>query len=182
VQVSDPKAVRALAHPLRIQLIGLLREHGPMTATGLAARVGESSGSTSYHLRELARHGLIAEERDRGSARERYWRAIGRHFEFRPSEHTSPEGRKAMAQLRARIAERWGTSMVRFLEDADEYEPEWQDAVIALREPIVVTVDELTELDAKLEALLRPYRSDRRQGAPKSARNVTFSVLAIPEA
>ena len=59
----DPvRAIRALSHPLRVRLLDLLRFDGPSTATLLARRVGESSGATSYHLRQLARHGFIEED------------------------------------------------------------------------------------------------------------------------
>jgi DNA-binding transcriptional ArsR family regulator len=70
----DAAALRALAHPLRIQLLDLLSQHGSATASMLAREVGESSGATSYHLRQLARHGLIVEDTGRGTAKERWWR------------------------------------------------------------------------------------------------------------
>ena len=65
---------RTLAHPIRIQLIGLLRRDGPLTSSEAARRLGESSGSASYHLRQLARFGLV-EEAQGGRGRERPWRA-----------------------------------------------------------------------------------------------------------
>jgi DNA-binding transcriptional ArsR family regulator len=71
--VLDVTAVRALAHPLRLRLLDLLRFDGPATATMLAGRVEESSGSTSYHLRQLARHGFIEEVAKRDGGRERWW-------------------------------------------------------------------------------------------------------------
>lgn len=74
-QVDDVRALRALTHPLRNRLLALLRLDGPSTATLLGARVGESSGTTSYHLRQLAAHGFIQEVPERGTGRERWWRA-----------------------------------------------------------------------------------------------------------
>ena len=71
----DRRNVRGLAHPLRIKMLGLLREHGPATATGLARRLGESSGATSYHLRQLEQYGFIVEAEGMGTRRERWWRA-----------------------------------------------------------------------------------------------------------
>lgn len=61
-----PRQLRALAHPLRVQLLGLLRLDGPATASRLAARVGESSGATSYHLRQLAAYGFVEDEPGQG--------------------------------------------------------------------------------------------------------------------
>jgi DNA-binding transcriptional ArsR family regulator len=71
----DPTRVQmwAMAHPLRLEILGLLVE-GPATASILARRLGESSGSTSYHLRVLARAGAVVEDPELGTRRERWWR------------------------------------------------------------------------------------------------------------
>src|SRR4030095_2278376 len=78
VKVLDGDALKALAHPLRMRLLAGLRYHGRATATMLGERLGESSGSTSYHLRVLAEHGFIEEvpghAGGRGRGRERWWR------------------------------------------------------------------------------------------------------------
>src|SRR4051795_2876431 len=58
MELTDPRAMRAYAHPIRLRLLGLLRRHGPLTATQAAARLGESSGTTSFHLRQLAKYGF----------------------------------------------------------------------------------------------------------------------------
>ena len=71
-----------MAHPLRVQMLGLLRTHGPATATGLAARLGLTSGALSYHLRQLERFGFIAEDTEPGNQRDRWWRAVHRSTEF----------------------------------------------------------------------------------------------------
>ena len=92
VDVSDVRALRALAHPLRNRLLALLRLHGPSTATLLGARVGESSGSTSYHLRQLAAHGFVEEVPDRGTGRERWWRARHRLTSWSTGEVVAQEG------------------------------------------------------------------------------------------
>ena len=73
MRVLDAGALRALAHPLRVEIYDILSQYGPQTASSLAARLGESSGSTSYHLRALAKHDLIREAEGRGSGRERWW-------------------------------------------------------------------------------------------------------------
>jgi helix-turn-helix protein len=80
--VLEPRMLRGLAHPLRIRLRAELVEHGPATATQLAARVGQSSGATSYHLRQLAAYGFVTDEPGRGNGRERYWRATHRMLSF----------------------------------------------------------------------------------------------------
>jgi len=72
----EPRALRALAHPVRLRLLGLLRTDGPSTASALAGRLGLNSGATSYHLRQLAQHGFVADDEGRGNGRERWWRAV----------------------------------------------------------------------------------------------------------
>lgn len=67
--------LKAMAHPMRVRLLQVLRDDGPRTATQLAEFVGESSGVTSYHLRQLAQHGFVVEDTTLGNARERWWRA-----------------------------------------------------------------------------------------------------------
>lgn len=73
-----PTMLRALTHPVRLRMLGLLRVDGPATATTLAARLGLNSGATSYHLRQLAQHGFVVEDTERGNGRDRWWRAAHR--------------------------------------------------------------------------------------------------------
>ena len=67
--------LKALSHPVRVRMLGLLRVDGPATATTLATRLGLNTGATSYHLRQLAQHGLIVDDEARGNGRERWWKA-----------------------------------------------------------------------------------------------------------
>jgi len=71
----DIAGLRVLSHPVRLRMLTLLRGEGPATATTLAQRLGLNTGATSYHLRQLAQHGFIEEDTERGNARDRWWRA-----------------------------------------------------------------------------------------------------------
>src|SRR5580692_8319271 len=73
-RLTDPRALRAYAHPVRMALMGLLRTEGPLTATRAAELLDESSGTCSFHLRQLAKYGLV-EEAGGGTGREKPWRA-----------------------------------------------------------------------------------------------------------
>jgi DNA-binding transcriptional ArsR family regulator len=73
-----PQALKALTHPVRLRMLGLLRLEGPATATQLASRLGLNSGATSYHLRQLAQHGFVVDDDERGNARDRWWKAAHR--------------------------------------------------------------------------------------------------------
>src|SRR3954470_8818921 len=80
-QALDLDALRLLTHPLRRRMEQELRK-GPVTATSLAKALGESSGLTSYHLRELAKHGFVAEVPELARGRERWWRSVPRDRRF----------------------------------------------------------------------------------------------------
>lgn len=74
--ISDPGALKALAHPLRLRILRHLGTHGPATSTTLAAALGENTGTLSYHLRRLERGGFIEDAPEHPSGRERWWRAV----------------------------------------------------------------------------------------------------------
>nr|WP_168720546.1 helix-turn-helix domain-containing protein [Streptomyces sp. SAT1]ANO42351.1 ArsR family transcriptional regulator [Streptomyces sp. SAT1] len=90
----DTAALRVLAHPVRIDVLGLLRRGGPSTATRLAAELRINPGAASYHLRRLAAGGLIEEEPERGRGRERWWRA-SHHRSVHDPAAGPPERREA---------------------------------------------------------------------------------------
>src|SRR5258708_3393681 len=96
----DPRSLRGLAHPLRMRLMMSLRDHGPATASQLGDRLGESSGATSYHLRQLASYGFVEDDPGRGTARERWWKAVHRGQRMDAIEeftkHPDPEVREAV--------------------------------------------------------------------------------------
>ena len=75
-KLEDAQLLRAMAHPLRLRLIGTLRKDGPATASMLARRLDESSCATSYHLRILAKYGFVEDDAERNRGRERWWRAV----------------------------------------------------------------------------------------------------------
>lgn len=100
--VTDLDTLKAVAHPLRVRLLGALRSDGPSTASALGRRFGESSGSTSYHLRQLERFGFVEEDDRQPSGRERRWRATHRHTSLDEADFAhDPEGRDAISRLRA---------------------------------------------------------------------------------
>lgn len=74
--VDDLDTLKAVSHPLRMALLGRLRAGGPATASELGRALGESSGSTSYHLRQLERYGFIGDADEQPSGRERRWKSL----------------------------------------------------------------------------------------------------------
>jgi DNA-binding transcriptional ArsR family regulator len=179
-RLTDPRALRALAHPIRLELVGLLRRRGPLTATQAAELLGESSGSTSFHLRQLAKYGLV-EEAGGGEGRERPWRATAM-FTGWPDVPDSPELAAASGLLRAVIAERYFEQLMRWLESHDSESPAWQEAAHFGDTLLWVTAEELVELGRAEQALLERYleRQTKPELRPPGARLVSHLHLAFP--
>lgn len=125
----DGAALKALTHPLRLTLLGLLRQHGPATASELAARTGESSASTSYHLRVLAKYAFVTEAEHRDS-RERRWKSVhGTTSWSNEAMRRSPGGSTILGVLHRRQIEHLQLSLDRHEADLESGRlgPEWQE-------------------------------------------------------
>ena len=122
--VHDPAVLRALAHPLRGRLLGALRTDGPSTATRLAQQLGESSGATSYHLRQLEAYGLVDEARREG--RERWWQALHRMTSWEPSQLVArPGGLEANELMQTYQIEVMGRQLRAWAERGREHGLPW---------------------------------------------------------
>jgi len=179
-RLTDPKALRALAHPTRMALLGLLRTEGPLTATRAAELLGESSASTSFHLRQLAKYGLVTEA-EGGQGRERPWQATTM-FTSVPEVADNPEFAAASGLFWSVVAERYFDDLMRWLEARPGQPEEWQRAAHLGDTFLHVTAAELIELAEGVSALLDPYleRQVRPDLRPPDARLVSFLHLAFP--
>lgn len=180
IELTDPRALRALAHPLRLTLLGLLRREGPLTATQAGKLVSESPASCSFHLRQLAKHALV-EEAGGGRGRERPWHATAQ-FTAWPAVAREPELAAAAQLFERMVAERYLQRVLGWIERRAEEPPEWQDAAVFGDAMLYLTVEELAELDRELEAIVDRYhaRTENRELRPEGARRVDFIRLAFP--
>jgi predicted ArsR family transcriptional regulator len=180
IELTDARALRALAHPVRLSLVGLLRREGPLTATGAGQLIGESATTCSFHFRQLARYGLV-EEAGGGRGRERPWRATA-WFTSWPGVAAEPQLAAAAELLNAVVAERYFEQLLRWLSRRSEDGPEWQEAAHFGDILIYLTAAELTELGTRLEELLEPFAERVRDPGlrPPDARPVSFLRLAFP--
>ena len=103
VELRDARALRALAHPTRLKLVGLLRLQGPLTATQAARELGETPQRCTFHLGQLAKYGLV-EEAGGGRGRERPWRATA-SFTSWPNVLTEREAATAGQLLETVVTE-----------------------------------------------------------------------------
>ena len=97
----DIESLKALAHPLRVQILDTLSIYGEFTASGLAERLGESSGATSYHLRQLERHGFVREVEGKGTGRERWWERVPGGITLNATEIDDTPGKRAATKARS---------------------------------------------------------------------------------
>lgn len=180
VTLTDPRALRAMAHPTRLELIGLLRRGGPLTATQAAERIGESPASCSFHLRQLAKYGLV-EEAGGGRGRERPWRATAISTEW-PVFGESEETLAAGEMLTRLVVERYFESAMEWLERQSGEPPEWAEAALIGDALVHMTVEEMREVEARIRELLEPYLERLEDGAPRKegSRPVTVIALAFP--
>jgi DNA-binding transcriptional ArsR family regulator len=180
IRVTDPKALRALAHPIRLSLMAVLRSQGPLTATRAGELLGESSASTSFHLRQLAKYGLV-EEAGGGHGRERPWRAT-KLFTDIPETTRDPKVGAASALTRGVVAEYYFSLLRRWLAVRDDELEEWQRAALFGDTMIYVTAGELAELGRQYEELADQYvdRLTDPNRRPPGARLVSVLRLAQP--
>jgi DNA-binding transcriptional ArsR family regulator len=180
VELRDARALRALAHPTRLKLVGLLRLQGPLTATQAARELGETPQRCTFHLGQLAKYGLV-EEAGGGRGRERPWRATA-FFTSWPNVMTEQEAAAAGQLLESVVAELHFEAVMGWIERKDEEPQEWQEAAQLNDTVLYLTPGELEELGRDIWSLFEPYmaRGERADVRPEGARPVTILNLAYP--
>jgi predicted ArsR family transcriptional regulator len=180
VQLTDPRALRAVAHPTRLKLLALLRRVGPLTATQAGARIEESPAGCSFHLRQLAKWGLV-EEAGGGRGRARPWRATASGHEW---ASRAPGGGpdEAGDMLTRVVVERWFEESLRWVDRRQEESEEWAEGAVLGDRMLYLTTAELEDLNRRIGRLLEPYarRVSDHAARPAAARAVTFIQLAFP--
>jgi DNA-binding transcriptional ArsR family regulator len=190
VKQLDADALRAVAHPLRMRIVGALRLHGPATSSGLAERLGVSSGLTSYHLRALADAGFVEDDPEHPTkGRERWWRAAHDMTSWRAgAAGDDPDAVAAEDWLSGYSARRAMAWIDGWLERRSTLAPEWLE--VSGTSDYVVEVSP-TELDALLDQiteLVRPYLrttaerldADADQDAAEGRIDVRLLLQAFP--
>ena len=179
-RLTDPRALRAYAHPVRMALVGLLRTEGPLTATRAGELLGESSGTCSFHLRQLAKYGLV-EEAGGGTGREKPWRATATSTDWDTVTRT-PEMAAATGLLQSVMAEQYFGQLLRWLEASQDEPQEWQRAAMLGDRVLYVTPAELEDLGRRVRGMLDEYfeRLVRPELRPPGARQVSWLDIAFP--
>ena len=170
LRVSDPQRIRALSHPLRLELIDILGE-GPATATHCAAMTGESVASCSFPLRMLAKYGYVEPAERMG--REKPWQLTSSTQEIRPDVN-DPDSLRAVGAMAGVFVDREIEHIHRWLAQATTESPEWINASTVTGSSIWATAEEMDELSKTVQALTDRFagRGSDPNARPAGARPI----------
>ncbi|MGO4598714.1 ArsR/SmtB family transcription factor [Terrabacter sp. 2RAF25] len=173
-RISTAKELRALSHPLRLDILEQLTLRGAMTATELGDALGETPANCSWHLRKLAEHGFV-EEAGAGRGRRRPWQVVKVGLVWDEAASSAPGYRSAGQALSAQLLER---EVARWRRNSDASPHGWGDVGMS-QAVVVLTEEEATAFAADLAALLLRHhgRLTGDEPVPKEARHV--HVLAL---
>ena len=179
-QVTDPVRIRALAHPLRLQIFDILTERNEITATECAQLLGESAASCSFHLRMLEKYGFA--ERAPARGREKPWRAAARSWDMRP-EPGSIGSTRAFQELAVLGLDAEWERIRGYFANADQESDEWVQASTFTRSTFWATAEELAQLSRDLQEITERFagRSADPSKRPEGARFARMVAVANPE-
>lgn len=182
LDLSDPVALRALAHPLRVRLLRLVREHRPVTGARLAALTGESTASVSYHLSVLARHGFIEPDPVPGpTRRHRPWRTTFDQMRIESTDAGLPPVQTPQGAVLAALLGEVRSQQDAYLAGAERLPAPVREAATFSLTRLVLTPAEHDRLAGEVQAVLDRY--PRRDGAvPAGAVAYSLSFVAVPTA
>jgi len=175
--ITDPAALDALAHPVRLDLLSFLMSHGAATASECARAVDDNPSNCSYHLRVLAKHGLV-ESVESADGRERPWRATitGLSLDLDSDDPSVVAGASAMLEASIQLDYQLAREHVR---RRDRIEGAWRDVDAHAQYGLRVSPDELRSIVERIDAIVRPYIAATRADAPEDAAIANLSLLAF---
>lgn len=181
----DFDGLKGLAHPLRVTILDRLSVHGPATASGLAEALGESSGATSYHLRQLERHGFVREVAGKGTGRERWWERSPGGISLSPEGRQESEAARAASDM---IMRQWEVNrsvlLNDFLESAERVGEDWVRSSLVSTANLRLTLEQTLDVQARLEKLLDEIVADYQgafgKGTTPGARPVQLHINLFP--
>ncbi len=180
-KITDPRAMRALAHPARLAIMEHLGLEGPDTATECAQVAGLSPSACSYHLRALAKYGFVEEDRESAAdGRHRPWRARAISFDV-ASVSDQPRAARPATRLLLQAARSRSDQLRADYEEREAAFPrEWREAGGWLPDVLHVTPAELEQLRRQVADLTGRYRRLDPVDRPVDARRVLVVLDLVP--
>jgi DNA-binding transcriptional ArsR family regulator len=181
--LTDPQVMRAMSHPARLEIMEYLNSTGAsVTATECAEIVGMSPSAISYHLRELAKVGLVEQAPSRGDGRERVWRSPVHSYNVPMSVDADAETKAAEDTLVEVYLTRDFQRIRNHLATVRELPTEWYEGTALMGSNLLVTAAELKALTTAVQELVEPLkRRNRIADPPEGARTVIVHFAAFPE-
>jgi DNA-binding transcriptional ArsR family regulator len=180
LELTDPRAMRALAHPVRIALLELIHERGTVNATEGAREVGGSPQACSYHLRALAKWGIVRRTAS-ADGRETRWQRASRAIRFSSGPQGSPGAEAATDTLKTMVLARDDRIVSEFLARERELPPEWREAATLSSGFLQLTADELEEVNRRISEATLEFAHRTSTDRPEGARRVDVMFRAIPK-
>ena len=176
-EISDPRAMRALAHPVRLAILDRLQADGPATASQLAPYVGATATVTSWHLRHLAGFGLVRDAAPGGDRRTRRWEAAASGYRFQSGPRSVGAARaltRAIFHRDAGLPSEW------LAHEEPHLEARWRRHAGLSNTTITVTAEELGRIEDAIEQVLAPYVTRSAGDRPRGARRVRLLRYVLP--
>lgn len=184
-RVLDAGAMKAFAHPLRMAMYNYLTDHGSATATMLAEHLDESTGQTSYHLRQLARHGFVQEDEGRGSGRERWWKPVG--YTLHGLEvRDDPTAEMPVRMMLQSTVDHRAATLSRWLDQALDEPQEWVEATVNTSATVPMTPAEATALREEVMEVMERHLEHAKAAHPEPGEpgvrriRVYFDTVPLP--
>lgn len=162
------KSMKAFAHPLRMAMYGYLSDHGSATATMLAEHLGESTGQTSYHLRQLEKHGLVTDDPDRGTGRERWWKPVGFSVRRDLMKKDTVGDPALQSLMEAQLDERF-RHLRDWMTNLEGQSKEWINASVDSTATADMTVSESRAMVTELMSVIERHTEEARQRSTQQA-------------
>ena len=180
--IDDPVVIRALAHPLRHDLMGIIARLGQATTADAARELGISHGLASHHLRQLAKYGFV-EQVEGKDHRERPWRMVATSYNWSKARATT-EGSVAVDVLEQMTAERTIEAFLDWQQRRKDWPPAWRKHTGLGESSVYLTQAELAEIDEAFDAMLLRYIDQRPiddvASRPEGSVPVTFTLFTLP--
>ncbi len=178
----DATQLRVLAHPLRARILASLRTDGPATSSTLGERLGESSGQTSYHLRALAKVGLVAELAERGNRRDRWWEAAHDMTSWSPAAFLGdPDAAAAADWFMGYTTNAYARRASEWIERRPHAPDDWVAAADMSDFALRLTPDGLAELNGRLLAVLHDALGRQAAADDPSAETCVVLLQSFPD-